>query len=116
MRFRRGRHFFIEMVTKCFFDTHQASILALFWSHFGGLGLVFGVKEWPEGGFGGVWKRGEKKGRSRRPGGVPGAGAQNEQGGGVHNGRKVWPWGGQQDGQQTRSHAPRLLTPKGVGG
>ena len=41
MRFRRGRHFFIEMATKCFFETHQGSIWAQFWSHFGGRGLFF---------------------------------------------------------------------------
>ena len=41
MRFRRGRHFLIETATKCFFDTHQGSIWAPFWSHFGGRGLFF---------------------------------------------------------------------------
>ena len=76
MRFRRGRHFFIEMVTKCFFDTHQASILAPFWSHFGGLGLVFGVRERPWGDFGGFENEVTKRDVPGGAAGLPGVRAR----------------------------------------
>ena len=56
---------------------------------------------------------GNEVGKRDVPGGAAGVPAPEAHGGGVHNGRKVWPWGGQQEGQKTRSHPPRLLTPKG---
>ena len=45
IRFLRGRHFFIDLATKRFFDTLQGSIWAPFWSNFVGPGLVSGVQE-----------------------------------------------------------------------
>ena len=60
---------------------------------------------------------GNEVGKRDVPGGAAALPPPEAQGGGeVHNGRKVWPWGGQKEGQKTRSHLPRLLTPKGVGG
>ena len=47
--------------TKTFFDTLRGSIWAPFWRHFGDLGLTFGSKGCPWGGFGGSKNEVEKR-------------------------------------------------------
>ena len=49
---------------------------------------------------------GNEVGKRDVPGGAAALPSSETEGvGGVHNGRKVWPWGGQQEGQRT-DHIP----------